>query len=262
MRRSFRLTRFVSNDVAVLASVPESERAESVVNLDLDELPVERALGVQWNVQEDVFSFRIVSRKKAPTRRGILSDISSMYDPLGFASPFILPAKRLLQHFCKDKVGWDEEISPNMLKTWERWLADLSHLQRISVPRYFKSHQLDEVKNTQLHHFSDASTEGYGAVSYLRFVDVNGDGKIQSSPNEADDNTKIGVNCSDSSREATLSNSRRARLENRCNYILNRFYLCSTVHKQRIWSVQDFRRQTNSRHPRQFKPIAVEICEH
>jgi hypothetical protein len=57
-----------------------------------------------------------------------------------------------------------------------------------------------------------------------------GDGKIQSSPNEADDNTKIGVNCSDSSREATLSNSRRARLENRCNYILDRFYLCSTVH--------------------------------
>ena len=80
MRRSFRLTKFVSNDVAVLASVPESERAES-------ELPVERALGVQWNVQEDVFSFRIASRKKAPTRRGILSDVSSMYDPLGFASP-------------------------------------------------------------------------------------------------------------------------------------------------------------------------------
>jgi hypothetical protein len=95
MRRSFRLTKFVSNDVAVLASVPESERAESVVNLDLDELPVERALGVQWNVQEDVFSFCIVSRKKAPTRRGILSDVSSMYDPLGFASPFILPTKRL-----------------------------------------------------------------------------------------------------------------------------------------------------------------------
>ena len=96
-----------------------------------------------------------------------------MYDPLGFASPFILPAKRLFQHLCKDKVGWDEEISQNMLKTWERWLADLPHLQRISVPRYFKSHQLDEVKNTQLHNFSDASTEGYGAVSYLRFVDVN-----------------------------------------------------------------------------------------
>ena len=157
----------------MLASVPESECAVSVISLDFDELPVERALGVQWNVQEDVFSFRIVSRKKAATRRGILSDISSMYDPLGFAAPFILLANRLLQQLCKAKVGWDEEISTNMLSIWERWLADLPHLQRISVPRYFKSHQLGAVKSTQLHHFSDASTEDYGAVSYLRFVGVS-----------------------------------------------------------------------------------------
>ena len=62
----------------MLASVPESERAESLImiNLDFDELPVERALGVQWNVQEDVFSFRIFSRKKAATRSGILSDVA------------------------------------------------------------------------------------------------------------------------------------------------------------------------------------------
>jgi hypothetical protein len=172
-RRSFRLTKFVSNDLAVLASVPEEERAESVVNLDLEELPVERALGVEWNVQDDVFSFRTVTRKKAPSRRGILSDVSSMYDPLGFASPFILPAKRLLQQLCKDKVEWDEGISPTALMIWERWLDDLPLLQEITVPRYFKSHQLDEVKNTQLHHFSDASNEGYGTVAYLRFVDVN-----------------------------------------------------------------------------------------
>ena len=60
-----------------------------------------------------------------------------------------------------------------MLSIWERWLADLPLLQRISVPRCYISHQFSEVKNTQLHHFSDASTEGYGAVSYLRFADVN-----------------------------------------------------------------------------------------
>ena len=109
----------------MLASVPESERAESVVNLDFDKLPVERALGVQWNVQEDVFSFCIVSRKKATTQQGILSDVSSMYDLLGFASPFILPAKRLLQHLCKAKVRWDKETSTNMFSIWEQWLADL-----------------------------------------------------------------------------------------------------------------------------------------
>ena len=81
-RRSFRLTKFVCNDVKVLSSIPESERAQSIVSVDLDELPVERALGVEWNVKKDTFSFRVAERKKAATRRGILSDVSSMYDPL------------------------------------------------------------------------------------------------------------------------------------------------------------------------------------
>jgi hypothetical protein len=143
------------------------------VNLDFDGLPIERALGVAWNVQNDAFGFRNNKRNKAATRRGSLSDVSSMYDPLGFASPFILPAKRLLQQLCKDKVGWDEVVSPTRLRIWERWLADLPQLQDVEVPRYFKSHTLGEVKNTQLHHFSDASNEAYGAVSYLRFTDVS-----------------------------------------------------------------------------------------
>ena len=172
-RRSFRLTKFVSNNVEVLSSIPENERAKSIVRLDFDELPVERALGVEWNVKEDSFNFRIAERKKAPTRRGILSDVSSMYDPLGFAAPFILPAKRLLQQLCKEKIGWDEDISPNMLRVWERWLSGLPLLRSVSVPRYFKSWQLGQLKGIQLHHFSDASFDGYGVVSYLRFEDVN-----------------------------------------------------------------------------------------
>ena len=174
-KRSFQLTKFVCNDVKVLSSIPESERAKSIVSLDFDELPVQRALGVEWNVTEDTFNFRTAERKKAPTRRGILSDVSSMYDPLGFAAPFILPAKRILQQLCKDKIGWDEDISPSMLQAWERWLNDLPRLRNISVPRYFKSWKLGQLTSVQLHHFSDASFDGYGVVSYLRFEDVDGE---------------------------------------------------------------------------------------
>jgi hypothetical protein len=46
-----------------------------------------------------------MKRRNAPTCRGILSDVSSMYDPLGFAAPFILLAKRLLQQLCKEQIG-------------------------------------------------------------------------------------------------------------------------------------------------------------
>ena len=66
----FRLTKWVSNNKNVLAAIPDSERAESVKDLDLDNSPIERALGVQWNVHGDVFQFRAVRKDKPPTRRG------------------------------------------------------------------------------------------------------------------------------------------------------------------------------------------------
>lgn len=65
------------------------EKAPSVKNLDLSEnvMLTERALGVQWNVHTDTFGFKIIDKKKHGNRRGILSVICSVYDPLGFVSP-------------------------------------------------------------------------------------------------------------------------------------------------------------------------------
>lgn len=76
--------------------MPESERAAQVKNLDFDKLPVERALGVQWNVASDQFGFSIVIKDRPTTKRDILSIVSSVYDPLGFAAAFILNVKTIL----------------------------------------------------------------------------------------------------------------------------------------------------------------------
>ena len=91
----FRLTKWISNDRNVLATVPE-DCVPSVVNLHLEDLPMERTLGVQWNMETDDFKFRVIDKGKNPTRRGILSVVSSMYDPLGFVTPIIFPAKSSL----------------------------------------------------------------------------------------------------------------------------------------------------------------------
>ena len=55
----FRLTKWLSNDKDVLETIPKYERAPSVLDLDLfnDNLPLERTLGVQWNVDSDSFTF-------------------------------------------------------------------------------------------------------------------------------------------------------------------------------------------------------------
>ncbi|XP_038075995.1 uncharacterized protein LOC119743942 [Patiria miniata] len=93
----FRLRKWISNNREVLSAIPASERAPSVLDLDLGDLPIERTLGIHWNEQSDTFAFKTVLKERPTTRRGILSIVSSLYDPLGFLAPFILPAKILLQ---------------------------------------------------------------------------------------------------------------------------------------------------------------------
>lgn len=64
----FNLTKWISNSRLVLASIPQVEKAKEVKDLDLDLLPVERALGVQWCIQSDCFKFKIVIQDKPLTR--------------------------------------------------------------------------------------------------------------------------------------------------------------------------------------------------
>ncbi len=113
------LTKWISNSEEALKSLPESERA-TVKNLDLSEPHLERALGVHWNVTNDEFVFQISVKDKPPTRRGILSIVSSVYDPLGFAAPFILQAKLIMQDLCRKNLGWDDEISKRRPVTMAR----------------------------------------------------------------------------------------------------------------------------------------------
>ena len=110
----------------VVESIPKAERATVVKNLDFGlKLPIiERALGVQWNVASDTFSFSITVKNRPATRRGLLSVISSVYDPLGFVAPFVLSAKVLLQDLCKRKLDWDDPIPDEDLKSWQTWLNE------------------------------------------------------------------------------------------------------------------------------------------
>ena len=57
--------KFVSNSRKVLVSVPADERAKGVreINLLHDNLPLQRALGVQWCIECDSFNFRITLRQ-------------------------------------------------------------------------------------------------------------------------------------------------------------------------------------------------------
>ena len=73
-------------------------------------LPSERALGVIWDVQKDVFLFKIKPKGLADTQQKVISLTASIFDPIGFLAPFIVRAKIFLQSLWKLRQGWDEKI--------------------------------------------------------------------------------------------------------------------------------------------------------
>ena len=154
-----KLTKFISNHPDVLSAIPE-----------------ERALGVLWNTDNDTLCFNIDIMEKSLTRRGLLAMLSSIYDPLGLVSPFLLKGRKTLQELCKDSFQWDHPIPENIKQQWLKYKSNLGKLNSIKIARCFKPKNFGNVKGYTLHRFSDASNTGYGQASYLQVV--NEDGKV------------------------------------------------------------------------------------
>ncbi|XP_028314916.1 uncharacterized protein LOC114470784 [Gouania willdenowi] len=167
---NLRLHKFVSNDHTVLQSIPLSECAVNIDTKDLTfkDMPQERALGIRWNIGKDCFKFDNTLKIQPATRRGILSTVASIYDPLGFLAPYVLNGKKILQEMCQRGVCWDETLPDALKPRWESWLSDFVNLEKLNIPRCYFPAGFGELKEIELHHFSDASSSGYGQCSYLR----------------------------------------------------------------------------------------------
>ncbi|XP_046557263.1 uncharacterized protein LOC124266512 [Haliotis rubra] len=171
----FKLTKFTSNSRNVLKSIPVGDHSKEIQtrDLDYDELPIERALGMKWYVNTDTFGFSTDFIEKPVTRRGLLSTVSSLYDPLGIVTPIILPAKRILQELCANNdLDWDDDIPGKYEVSWKKWLKELKILETLKIERCLKPAEFGKVVSKQVHVFSDASSVGYGCVAYLRLSDA------------------------------------------------------------------------------------------
>ena len=172
----FHLTKFVSNDNSVMARIPAEDRAVEVpIGSSLATKAAEkRVLGILWNVSSDTMGFQVKVTKKPATRRGMLSAISSIFDPLGFIAPVLMAPKILLQQLCQLDLGWDDSIPRHIERKWREWTQALPQLQDFKIRRCYKPPDFKSIVSCQAHYFADASETGYGAVAYLRMTDEEG----------------------------------------------------------------------------------------
>ena len=61
-------------------------------------------------------------------------------------------------------LGWDDPIPEECSERWEAWLSELPKLENLRIQRCFQPPDFGKVVSTELHHFSDASQRGYGAI--------------------------------------------------------------------------------------------------
>ena len=181
---NLRLHKVASNSIEVMEAFSAEDRATIVRDLDLrqDTLPAQRTLGVQWDLEKDVLTFSVNLPNKPFTRRGVLSVVNSIYDPLGLAAPVVLVGKLLLQHLVvlgkkkqKDKpLGWDEPLPDDSNLRWQSWRTELPALENVSVSRCYHPRNFGRVTRSEIHAFSDASKDAIATAVYLKQVNEEG----------------------------------------------------------------------------------------
>ena len=165
------LTKSVSNNKKVLHAMLETFRRNGVKEKYLRyKLRDEQALGILWNVEAVTLGFKISIKEKPLTRRGMLSTLSSIYDRLGLGAPFQLIRKQIIQTICAQKFRWDDQVPQDLGNDLKKWSNQLNLLKNLHINRCYKPPKFGRIKETSIHHFSDASDSVYGQAIYLHLV--------------------------------------------------------------------------------------------
>jgi len=164
---NLRLHKIASNSMNVLNALPREDLARNLTDIDLScsEIPLQHSLGLSWNIQNDTFTFQVSENVKPFTRRGILSTINSVYDPVGFVAPVVITGKLLLQDLVSTNQDWDDPLPEDKFIMWQDWWSSLSSLNLLEIPRHCTQSSGEATK--ELHVYCDASERVIAAAAYI-----------------------------------------------------------------------------------------------
>ncbi|KAK6018858.1 Pao retrotransposon peptidase [Ostertagia ostertagi] len=124
----------------------------------------QKLLGLRWNTLTDEL-FISLPRKPPEqtkwTKRKVLKEVASIYDPLGILSPVTLIGKLFLQSLWNmNQDGNDpSQLQQHSINTWSDHTLNLNRLIVETGPT--------TTSDFDLHVFTDASANAYCAVAYL-----------------------------------------------------------------------------------------------
>lgn len=159
-----------------MKAFPSQDYANNLKYLELstDTFPMQRSLGIIWDLQRDKFTFRVADDDKPFTRWGVLSTVNSLYDPLGFVAPVTIQGKAILRELTTESGDWDSPLPHDKMKLWTAWRDSLEDLESLQIPRTYAPASPSGAQRRELCIFCDASTKAIAAVAYIKVTDVEG----------------------------------------------------------------------------------------
>eukprot|EP00795_Rhopilema_esculentum_P016014 gene16014-7350_t len=118
----------------------ESFAKSTTGKLTTEEASDAKVLGVPWNSETDVLSFKLshlaeLTKENKVTKRAILRTIASLFDPLGLITPISTPLKVFLQQLFESKLEWDEQVPEHFQKDWIVMMSQLKRIGKASVAK-------------------------------------------------------------------------------------------------------------------------------
>ena len=107
-------------------------------------------LGLAWSKDEDELKVVVPLGEVTTTKRGILSKLVRIYDPLGLLSPRTLQGKIIYREVCEKKISWDAPLSAEQKNGWLKWEKQLPN--HIAVSRSIPTFQ-EDIESIVLHAF-------------------------------------------------------------------------------------------------------------
>ncbi|XP_070188491.1 uncharacterized protein [Littorina saxatilis] len=165
------LHKVVSNRTSVLAAFPREELSTELQNPQpTDPLPTHGCLGLSWNLERDTFDISPQVSNGDFSRRGVLSTVNGIYDPLGFLAPATISGKIFLREVSPDGKAWDKPIPDNFRHRWELWKQSLQDIKGLETPGMFLSTSLTQSPDAKYHVFCDASEKAISSVAYVQVL--------------------------------------------------------------------------------------------
>ena len=123
-----------------------------------------KVLGLVWDKHFDTLTVKLqeIECGTKLTKRKVISDVSRIFDPLGFLGPVVIQSRIFIQKLWKNKFKWDTQLPDSLNVEWGSILILINQSLPLVVPRRVIFNY-----KVKLNVFSDASLEAYGCVAYV-----------------------------------------------------------------------------------------------